>query len=576
MSKRSLTLATSLVAALALAVVPAVSFAAVDSDVSPAASAVATGSPAARAAVTAMQPGWNLGNTFDAIGADETAWGNPRVTRELLRTVKNQGFKSIRIPVTWSNHQGTAPDYTIDPVWLARVKEVVDWALAENLYVMINLHHDSWQWVNTMPTQHDTVLARYQATWTQIAAAFKNAPPKLVLESVNEPQFSGSSGDPQNFELLNELNAAFVRIVRASGGNNAERLLVLPTLNTNAGQDRLDALMATFANLGDRNIAATVHFYGFWPFSVNIAGFTRYDATTEKDMTDTFDRVHDTFVANGIPVILGEYGLLGFDAHTGTIEQGEKLKFFEFMGNYAKSKKVTTMLWDNGQHLNRRDLRWNDPDLYTQIKSSWTVRSSTASTDQIFVRRSQPVASQTVTLNLNGNRLTNIVHGSKMLVRGKDYVISGDYDKLTFSAAALGRLTGDRAYGVNAVLSARFSRGVPWKFNVITFDTPVLDGAQGTTSSFAIGTTFNGNQLATMEAKYADGSNAGPQGWTPFKEFARAFSPDYVARQIVLPSAFFDEVRDGAPVTLTFHFWSGTKVQYIVTRSGTAVTGTPA
>ncbi|MGO4756799.1 glycoside hydrolase family 5 protein, partial [Streptomyces sp. 2MCAF27] len=96
-------------------------------------------SPAARSAVAAMQPGWNMGNTYDAI-PDETSWGNPPVTQALLKKVKSQGFKSIRLPVTWGGHQGAAPGYTIDPAWLAKVRKVVDWALAEDLYVMINMH----------------------------------------------------------------------------------------------------------------------------------------------------------------------------------------------------------------------------------------------------------------------------------------------------------------------------------------------------------------------------------------------------------------------------------------------------
>jgi endoglucanase len=562
--------ATTALAAILLAVVPVATNA--HAETAP----VPHSSPTARAQVAAMQPGWNLGNTFDAIGADETAWGNPRVTREFLRGVKAQGFKSIRMPVTWDGRQGAGPDYTIDPAWLARVREVVSWALAEGLYVMINMHHDSWLWVNQLATDHDNVLARYTATWTQIAAAFRDAPRKLVFESINEPQFSGTSGDAQNYELLNELNAAFHRIVRASGGANATRLLVLPTLFTNGDQGRLDALAATLTALHDPNLATTIHFYGFWPFSVNIAGFIRFDATTQQDLVDTFDRAYNTFVAHGVPVIIGEYGLLGFDAGLTTVEQGEKLKFFDFLGNYARDRKLTTMLWDNGQHLNRTTLQWSDPDLYRQIKSSWTVRSSSAETDLMFVRRSDPIADTTVTLNLNGNRLTSIVDGNRMLVRGKDYTISADYQKVTFSAAALTRLVGAREYGVNAVLAARFSRGVPWKFRVITYDPPVTRAASGTTNSLVIPVFFNGDLLSTMEATYADGSgNAGPQNWTPFKEFGRAFAPDYTAGTITLPATFFNEVNDGATVNLTFHFWSGTTVSYTVVRSGTQTTGTP-
>lgn len=547
----------ALVAGLVLALLPGVA---------------AAETPSARAVVAAMQPGWNLGNSFDAVGLDETAWGNPRVTRAFLHGVRAQGFRSIRIPVTWDGRQGGAPSYSIDGAWLARVREVVRWALAEDLYVMINLHHDSWLWVNQLGTSHDRVLARYSATWEQIAAAFRNESPRLIFESINEPQFAGTFSDAEQYALLNELNTVFHRIVRGSGGRNATRLLVLPTLHTNGDQGRLDALATTIEDLHDPNLVATIHFYGFWPFSVNVAGYTRFDETTEADLVGTFDRAYQTFVSRGIPVIVGEYGLLGFDAGLDTVEQGEKLKFFDSLGTHARARKLTTMWWDNGQHLGRTTLRWSDPALYEQIRSSWSVRSSSAESDLIFVRRTVPVGEATVTLNLNGNRLRYLAAGARLLVRGRDYRLDGS--KLTFTAALLTRLVGEREYGVNAVVSARFSRGVPWKFRVITYDPPVPQAATGTTSGLAIPVAFRGDVLATMEAVYADGSgNAGPQDWTSFKEFGRAFRPDYAAGTVTLLQAFFDEVRDGTPVNLTFHFWSGTQVSYTVTRSNEEVTG---
>jgi endoglucanase len=525
----------------------------------------------AEEAVAAMQPGWNLGNTFDATGADETSWGNPRVTEALLENIRAQGFNSIRIPVTWGQHQAAAPDHTIDAAYLARVREVVEWALDDGFYVMINIHHDSWQWINTMPTNRDAVLARYRALWTQVAETFRDADRRLVFESVNEPQFTGSSGDAQNAELLDELNTVFHEIVRGSGGGNATRLLVLPTLHTSADQARLDELAATFDALDDPNLAATVHFYGYWPFSVNVAGGYRFDATARQDLIDTFARVHDTFVANGIPVILGEYGLLGFDRHTGTIEQGEKLKFFELFGHQARANDVTTMLWDNGQHFGRTSFQWSDPELFAMIEASWSTRSGTASTDQLFVRRSAGAADVTVTLTPNGTSLSGVFHGDTALVAGTDYTVSGD--QLTFAAATLDRLSSD-AYGVNTRVFARFSQGVPWRFDVITFDRPLLHSVSGTTGAFAIPTEFRGDQLATMEATYASGGNAGPHDWTPFKEFDVAFQPDDDAGSITLTPEFFAEVDDGSTVNLVFHFWSGETVDYTLTRSGSTVTGT--
>lgn len=544
----------------------------------PAASPATATRPAAASgpmdAVAAMQPGWNLGNSFDSTGSDETSWGNPKVTQELLANIRAQGFHSIRIPVTWGQHQGSAPDYTIDATYLSRVKEVVDWALADGFYVLINVHHDSWQWIANMPSDHDGVLARYNAIWTQVAGAFRDTSSKLLFESVNEPQFTGSSGDAQNASLLNELNTSFHSIVRQSGGNNATRLLVLPTLHSSGEQARVDELVSAFTALGDSNLIATVHYYGYWPFSVNIAGGTTFDATTQKDLTDTFDRVDNAFVAKGIPVIIGEYGLLGFDKTTGAIEQGEKLKFFEYLGYYARTKQLTTMLWDNGQHFQRTGFQWNDPELFAQIKSSWTTRSATASSDQVFSARSSAITDKKLTLNLNGTSFTGLRYGDTDLASGTDYTVQGD--QLTLTAAAITRLSGSREYGTNAELSARFSQGVPWRIDLVTYDTPVLANATGTTSSFAVPTEFHGDQLATMEAGYADGTPAGPQNWTPYKEFAVAFAPDYTAKVTTLTSDFFAEVDDDSPVTLTFHYWSGATVKYHVTKSGSTVTGSTA
>ncbi|MGI5187773.1 cellulase family glycosylhydrolase [Promicromonospora sp. CA-289599] len=519
-----------------------------------------------------MQPGWNLGNTFDSTGSDETSWGNPRVTEEFLDEIRAQGFKSIRIPVTWSQHQGGAPDHTIDPAYLDRVEEVVDWALDDGFHVMINIHHDSWQWVNTMPTNHDAVLDRYSDTWTQVADRFRNASTRLQFESINEPQFANSSGQTAELELLAELNSVFHEIVRDSGGRNAVRPLVLPTLHTGSDPALLDALAAEIAALDDPNLIATVHNYGFWPFSVNIAGYTRFNAEVQQNLTDQFDLVHAAFTARGVPVVVGEYGLLGFDRHTGTVQQGEKLKFFEFFGHAARQRGFTTMLWDNGQHFDRTAYGWRDQALFDQISSSWTERSGTASSDLVFVPASGDVTAQSLTLNPNGTTFDALLHDGAELTEGTDYTLTGD--QLTLSAALLEQLAGDRTPGPADELVVRYSSGVPWTVRILNQETPVLQGTSGTTESFAIPTSFTGDQLATMEATYADGTNAGPQNWTSYKEFAYTFSPNYDAGTISLTPEFFAEVNDGT-VNLTFHFWSGDTVTYTLTKNGSTVVGAP-
>lgn len=524
-------------------------------------------------AVAAMQPSWDLGNTLDAI-PDETSWGNPLVTKALFDAVKAEGFRSVRIPVTWDSHQSATAPYTIDPVWMARVKQVVDYALSDGLYVEINLHHDSWEWIANMTTDHDNVLARFDATWTQIAAEFKDEPHKLLFESVNEPQFYNATA-AQDTQFMDELNTAFFNIVRHSGGRNDTRLLVLPTLGCTPSQNLMDDLSAEMASLHDSNLVATVHFYGFWPFSVNIAGFTTFNAQTQQDMTDSFGRMYNTFTSKGIPVYLGEYGLLtspDYNNPNSIVEPGEMLKYFEMLGYEARINHVTTALWDAGSFINRNTLQWRYPTLMDQIKSSWTTRSGTAASDQLFVPKSGPITAQTITLNPNGTDFEGINAGSWYLTRGRDYAVSGD--QLTLTAAAITRLAGSQAYGVDSTLTVRFSRGVPWHINVVTYDPVTQSNATGTAAGgLTIPTQFNGDVLATMEAKYADGSGAGPASWTTYQAFTSSFAPDYSNGAITLTPAFLGAINDGARVTLTFHFWSGDTTTYYVTKSGTTVTG---
>lgn len=386
--------------------------------------------------------------------------GQPLTTKALFDKIKAEGFRSVRIPVTWSGHQSATAPYTIDATWMNRVKQVVDWALADGLYVVLNVHHDSWQWIATMPTDHDNVLARFKATWTQIAGKFRDSPQSLLFESNNEPQFNNTT-DAQGIQYNSELNTAFHTLVRQTGGNNATRLLMLPTLHTNAGQEFLDALVGEMQALNDPNLVATVHFYGWYPFSVNVAGGTRFDATAQKDMSDTFTRIRNTLTSKGIPVYLGEYGLLNYPDHNhpARVELGEGLKYFEQFGYEARTAGVTTALWDAFNFLNRTTFQWRDPAIINQIKSSWTTRSGTASSDRIFLAKSSAITAQTLTLNPNGGNFLGLWQGNTMLAPGRDYTVSGN--QLTLTATALTRLAGNRAYGVNATIEAASTGACP-------------------------------------------------------------------------------------------------------------------
>ncbi|MFF3607949.1 cellulase family glycosylhydrolase [Streptomyces sp. NPDC002463] len=523
-------------------------------------------------ALAAMQPSWNLGNTLDAV-PDETSWGNPKATRELFGTIRAEGFRSVRIPVSWHDHMSATAPYTVDAAYMSRVKQVVDWAIAEDLYVVLNVHHDSWQWIWKISTDHDTVLARYEALWTQISAAFRDEPRSLLFESVNEPGF-GDATDAQKTTFMDELNTSFHKIVRASGGGNKSRLLVLTTQGGTPSQDLMDDLYTTISGLHDSDLVATVHYYSYYPFSVNVAGGTRYDDNARNDAEDVFSRIHHTFVARGIPVYLGEYGLLAYpdDNHPSRIERGEALKYYEHVGHLARLSGATTALWDPGfAYLNRATLKWRDPALFAWIKSSWTTRSGTASFDKVHLAKSSRITAQSLTLNPNGTKFRGLWHGDTKLAEGRDYTLFEN--RLTLTASALTRLSGDRAHGVDATLQARFSKGLPWQIDVVTYDTPVLSDATGTDEEFAVPTKYRGDELATMESTYSDGTNAGPTSWTPYQEFNKAFSPIYPNGTILLTAEYLKSLRDGDTATLTFHFHSGAKVKYKVTKSGGSVTG---
>jgi endoglucanase len=528
--------------------------------------------------VAAMQPGWNLGNTLDAMccgpGDDETAWGNPRVDATFFDDIKAEGFNSVRIPVSWGNRTGPAPDYTIEPEVMDRVQEIVDFALDADLYVMINTHHDSWQWITNVakPDQHDAVMAQYTATWTQIAERFKDYPQELSFESVNEVGFdeTWSPGSDADHVHMAELNSTFHEIVRSSGGGNADRLLVLPTLHTGADQGDMDALAAEIEALDDPMLAATTHNYSFWPFSVNVAGYPSYNEEVQNLLVENFQSQVDTFVSKGIPVIIGEYGLL--DNYENKVERGEALKFFEHFGYLARTTGITTMWWDNGTHFDRFKREWRDQEQFDYISTAWTSRSGTASTDIVFVDASSKIKDKTVTLNLNGLEFEKLKFGNTTLREGRDYTLDGT--TLTIKAKYLNRILGDREIGTSAQLKVVFSDGMPWKLNFINSEDPAVEDATGTAESLVIPTVFNGDQLSTMESVYADGTGAGYHNWTTFPEFWDDFRPDYENGTIQLTKRYLGALKDGEAVSRTLHCWSGQTIEYTVTKNGDTVTGT--
>lgn len=166
-----------------------------------------------------MSPGWNLGNTLDAVPT-EGSWNNPPVREHTFDDIRDAGFKSVRIPVTWDSHIGSAPGYLIDTAWMNRVEEVTDWALEREFYVVLNIHHDSWLWISRMGNSQQETLDKLGKVWKQIAERFKNKSERLLFEIVNEPT-------GMNAYQMNLLNREMLNIIRSTDGNNSQRLVIV-------------------------------------------------------------------------------------------------------------------------------------------------------------------------------------------------------------------------------------------------------------------------------------------------------------------------------------------------------------
>jgi hypothetical protein len=204
------------------------------------------------------------------------------------------------------------------------------------------------------------------------------------------------------------------------------------------------------------------------------------------------------------------------------------------------------------------------------MNAGLTTRSSNAPSDSIYLKQGDAVKDVTIPMNMNGNTLTEIRSGDRVLTAGTDYKLEGD--QLTLTAGLLQSLLQSDKLGDNAVLTCIFSAGAEWSFHVIQYNTPQVRSVDATRAMFVIPTTFNGNHLATMEAVYAAGGIAGPDDWTQYKEFGKSFEPDEAYNYITLNKAFFDQTKDGE-VLLKLHFWSGTVVDYKLVIDGNKVSG---
>ncbi len=327
----------------------------------------------------AMGLGWNLGNQMEAVNAgtpSETAWGNPEITKELIDKIKEQGFKTVRIPVTYLSKIGDGPDYTIDEEWLDRVQEVVDYVVDNDMFAVVNMHGDgyytidgSWLLCVEDEEKQKEIKDKYEKVWTQIADRFKDYDEHLIFESMNE-EFNNDYGkpDPYGYENINAYNQIFVDAVRKTGSNNEKRWLLIPGWNTNveytAGDYGFEIPKDEGCKADGKRIMISVHYYDPYNFTLDendksaktqwgkYAVANRDNWGQEDYVDEQMSLLNEKFVSQGYPVIIGEFGVQ--DKTSLFPDFGEFRRYWtEYIITAAKKNGVICIYWDNGYNGNK-------------------------------------------------------------------------------------------------------------------------------------------------------------------------------------------------------------------------------
>ena len=303
-----------------------------------------------------MGKAWNLGNALDSTSngtAGETLWNNKfPVSKEMFDAVKDAGFGTVRIPVSYMDKivQNADGTYTIDSAYMARVKQVVDAAISANLFVIVNIHNDGGNgvegmWLDITKTGSDftAVQNKFAGVWSSIANTFANYDQKLIFEGFNELN-NGTQNAPSPSDLsnVNNLNQAFVTAVRNSGGEskkNQDRVLIVNGYNANI-DNTVNSFVKPNDTIDDR-LMLSVHYYDPYNFTLNENGTSEWDADTEY-MEGQLQKIA-TF-ANGLnmPVVIGEYGAIDKN----NIDSREE--YIATFNAIATELGIVTAYWDNG------------------------------------------------------------------------------------------------------------------------------------------------------------------------------------------------------------------------------------
>ena len=337
-----------------------------------------------------MGNGINLGNTLEAtdnsdlksdyeVSHWEMLWGNPITTQEMIDDMKAAGLDSLRIPVAWTNAMDFMHgDYAIGESYLKRVKEVVDYAYNNDMFVIINDHWDKGWWGmfgSEDAAQRDAAMELYKSMWTQIADYFKDYDLHLIFEGGNEeigdrlnditpainPKGATLSKD-ECYKKALEINQTFVDVVRASGGNNAARFLLIPGYGTDVTQT-LDARWSMPIDPSGDKLLLSVHYYTPWSYCGSTGETTWGTKKNYEEMNTLLEGLNKYGEKYG--VVIGECGVL--PTSSGKLKPNWQLWMTNFFANCDKYGYVP-MLWNTGDILNRNTHKWIDEELETFLK----------------------------------------------------------------------------------------------------------------------------------------------------------------------------------------------------------------
>ena len=290
--------------------------------------------------------GWNLGNTLEAWQIPkpedtETCWGNPKTTKELFVLLKDLGFTSVRIPVTWFQHMDA--DHNIEPAWLDRVGEVVDAVLEQGLYAVVNVQHDDQDWL-IADYEHEAHAAAILAhVWTQIAEHFANVDERLVFDVMNEPRVVGSPdewvGTPEERDVVNHFNRAALHAIRSAGGYNQTRYVMITTCCASVLPENCDALEIP----DDDRVIVSLHYYYMTAHRSEYADCEkRLKIADYIEIHKTLRHIYKTFLKKGVGVCISEFGWTD-RTHLKNLTDKTR-QFVRLVTNYGMS----CMVWDNG------------------------------------------------------------------------------------------------------------------------------------------------------------------------------------------------------------------------------------